>query len=103
MAPSIAPLEPSADLIAPGAHTAPAPAVPAHPEPAAAATPGPIPEPLSAPKRLLIEEIGNTGRFVYKLLDPVSGDVIVQLPREEVVRLAEMDSYAAGAVISTQA
>jgi len=53
--------------------------------------------------RLVIEEIGHTGRFIYKLLDPVSGEVVVQLPREEIVRLSELDNYAAGAVIRTEA
>ncbi len=53
--------------------------------------------------RLVIEEGSQPGSFIYKTLDSVTGEVIRQLPREEVVRLASADRYDAGALIDTSA
>ena len=53
--------------------------------------------------RLVIEEAGVAGEFVYKTIDRRSGEVVLQLPREEVLRLREADSYEAGDLIATQA
>lgn len=49
--------------------------------------------------RLVIEEVGNTGSFVYKTVDRRTGEVVMQLPREEVLRMKESDDYQAGAFI----
>jgi flagellar protein FlaG len=52
----------------------------------------------------LIEEGPQLGVFVYKTLDPVTGEVIRQLPREELLRLMRDDSsLRAGALIDTRA
>ena len=53
--------------------------------------------------RLVIEEGPGIGSFVYKTLDAVTGEVVRQFPREQVVRLAEAREYDAGAVIDTTA
>lgn len=53
--------------------------------------------------RLVIEEGARKGSFVYKTLDRMTGEVIRQLPREQVVELNARDDYAAGAVIDTSA
>ena len=51
--------------------------------------------------RLIIEEGPSDGTFVYKTLDSVTGEVVRQFPREQVLRLAESRSYFAGGLIDT--
>ena len=51
--------------------------------------------------RLVIEQGARIGVYIYKMLDRETGEVIRQLPREEVVRLGNQNGYAAGAVITT--
>ncbi len=53
--------------------------------------------------RLVIEQDGQTGGFVYKTLDRATGEVVSQFPREEVLRLRESPGYVAGALIQTKA
>ena len=53
--------------------------------------------------RLVIEKGASRGSFIYKTIDPVTGEIIRQLPREEVVRLAEAAQYNAGTLIDTSA
>lgn len=53
--------------------------------------------------RLVIEEDQDTGSFVYKTLDRRTGEVVQQLPSEEVLRLKRGDNYEAGSVIKTKA
>lgn len=72
---------------------------PAVPEPKSAPEPPAAPEP---DLRLVIEE-GQAGVFVYKTIDRRTGEVVLQLPREEVLRLREAEAYEAGSVIATQA
>ena len=50
--------------------------------------------------RLTIEE-GPNG-FVYKTRDRVTGEVIRQLPREEVMKMSASPTYGAGGVIKTK-
>ena len=52
--------------------------------------------------RLVIEE-GPRGSFIYKTLDRVTGEVVKQLPREQVVDLMRTSDYSAGAVFDTKA
>ena len=51
--------------------------------------------------RLTIEE-GPNG-FVYKTLDRVTGEVIRQLPREDVVKMRHSPAYGPGELIKTKA
>ncbi|HYE42832.1 MAG TPA: hypothetical protein VEA15_05505 [Caulobacteraceae bacterium] len=53
--------------------------------------------------RLVIEQDGTTGGFVYKTLNRATGEVVNQFPREEVLRLRASPGYAAGQVIQTKA
>jgi len=53
--------------------------------------------------RLVIEEGPRAGSFIYKTMDRVTGEVVKQLPREQVVGLMEDADYNAGAVIDTRA
>jgi len=57
----------------------------------------------SADYRLVIEQDGSTGGFVYKTLNRATGEVVSQFPREEVLRLRDSTHYAAGQVIATKA
>ena len=47
--------------------------------------------------RLVIEE--QAGSYVYKTVDRRTGDIVAQYPREEVLKMREEESYAAGTVI----
>ena len=58
--------------------------------------------PAPADLRLVIEDDKAAGLFVYKTVDWRTGDVVQQLPREQVVRMREAQSYAAGQVIKTR-
>ena len=53
--------------------------------------------------RLIIEEDQATGAFVYKKLDRTTGEVVLQFPREEMLKLMQQSDYEAGAVIRTTA
>ena len=53
--------------------------------------------------RLVIEEDRNSGSFIYKTVDRVSGEVLAQYPREELLRMLSREDYAAGDVIKTRA
>lgn len=52
--------------------------------------------------RLVIEE-GPSGSFIYKTMDRVTGEVVKQLPREQVVDLMQTAEYSSGSVINTTA
>lgn len=71
--------------VAPPAPRAPAPA-PQGPEPGA--------------MRLVIERDSQTGDFVYKTVNRLTGEVVQQLPRAEVLRMRGLADYAAGTVFS---
>jgi len=53
--------------------------------------------------RLVIEEDEASGDFVYKTLNRITGEIVQQFPREEVVRLRQRDDYQAGAIIAAKA
>jgi flagellar protein FlaG len=79
---------------------------PTYGRPAAAAVPvvadgsRPVEE---ADLRLVIEEDQVCGTYVYKTINRRTGEVVQQLPREEVMRLRDAVAYAAGDVIRTKA
>ena len=54
--------------------------------------------PQPAPHRLVIEEGSRPGTFVYKTIDRTTGEVIRQLPREDVIRLKDQPSIPTGRV-----
>ena len=51
--------------------------------------------------RLVIEKGPAPGTFVYKTLNPETGEVVRQLPREEVASLKDRPGYGPGTVIDT--
>lgn len=53
--------------------------------------------------RLVIEEGTRSGSFIYKTMDRVTGEVVRQLPREQVVEMVDSGTYTSGAVIDTKA
>jgi flagellar protein FlaG len=74
------------------------------PAPAEArAAPAPAPAADLAAVRLVIEESGQSGTFVYKTLDRVTGEVLSQTPGDEVLRQLARGQYSAGDVIKTRA
>ena len=68
-----------------------------------AVAPAPVPPPSAEPDLRLVIEEGRAGGFVYKTIDRRTGEVVQQLPREEVLRMRDAEAYVAGAVIATQA
>ena len=53
--------------------------------------------------RLVIEEDKATNSYVYKTVNRLTGEVIQQLPREQVLQLREQLDYEAGDVVRTKA
>jgi flagellar protein FlaG len=63
------------------------------------ATPGPD----QADMRLVIEEDKASGSYVYKTVNRRTGEVVQQLPREQVLELKDQVAYVAGHVVRTKA
>ncbi len=53
--------------------------------------------------RLVIEEDKATNSYVYKTVNRFTGEVIQQLPRDQVLKLHEQLDYEAGDVVRTKA
>lgn len=53
--------------------------------------------------RLVIEMDQASGSYVYKTINRQTGEVVLQLPRAEVLRMKDGAEYAAGTVIRTKA
>ncbi len=75
------------------------------PKPLVGATAQPNASAINEPAdvRLVIEEDSETGAFIYKTLDRRTGEVILQLPRADVLKALHTGGYAAGDVIKTRA
>lgn len=67
--------------------------------PADRAAPGPDPVDM----RLVIEEDKASNSYVYKTVNRLTGEIIQQLPREQVLQLREQLDYEAGDVVRTKA
>lgn len=74
----------------------------AQPTPPAPVQPQAV-EPSPADLRLVIEDDQEAGCFVYKTVDWRTGEVVQQLPREQVVKMREAANYVAGDVIKSRA
>ena len=59
--------------------------------------------PYNPEQRLAIQEIAETGTFIYTVTDRTSGKVVAETTREEVARMSERADYAAGSLIKTRA
>jgi flagellar protein FlaG len=69
---------------------------------------GPAPErappgPDLADMRLVIEEDKAAGSYVYKTINRLTGEVVQQLPRDQVLKLREALEYEAGDVVRAKA
>ena len=53
--------------------------------------------------RLVIEEDKASNSYVYKTINRLTGEVIQQLPRQQVLQLREQLDYEAGAVVRAKA
>lgn len=53
--------------------------------------------------RLVIEQSGDTGEYVYKTVDRRTGETLQQFPREEILKLREATRYASGDVYDGKA
>jgi len=53
--------------------------------------------------RLIIEEDEASGTYVYKTVNRLTGEVLMQFPRDDVLKMHERVDYQAGAVIRTKA
>jgi flagellar protein FlaG len=53
--------------------------------------------------RLVIEEDPKSGSYVYKTLNRRTGEVVQQLPIEDILKLRRAETYQAGAVINAKA
>jgi flagellar protein FlaG len=59
---------------------------------------GPAPE---YSLRLTVDKDPNTGDWVYKAIDRYTGEVVRQLPRQELLDMKKSGNYQAGSVIKT--
>ena len=71
------------------------------PDSGAAARTAPSQDPVDL--RLVIEEDEASGSYVYKTVNRLTGEVLLQFPRDDVLRMRERLDYQAGAVIRTKA
>jgi flagellar protein FlaG len=53
--------------------------------------------------RLVIEEDQASGSYIYKTINRLTGEVLMQLPRDDVLKMHERLDYQAGAVIRARA
>jgi flagellar protein FlaG len=68
------------------------------------APPNPSPRGLIAVEyRLVIEKNAATGSYVYKTLNSFTGEVVSQVPAEDVSKMAGSAQYAPGLVVSAKA
>ena len=55
-----------------------------------------------AEQRLVIREGTEDGLFIYTILDRASGQVMMQIPREDLAQYAARPDYEAGQVVDTK-
>lgn len=72
---------------------------PVAPQPAPTSGDGPQPGDL----RLVIEQDGDSGDYIYKTVDRRTGETLNQYPREQVLKLREAEAYHSGDVFDGQA
>ena len=53
--------------------------------------------------RLVIEQDQASGSYIYKTVNRVTGEILQQLPRADVLKLHQGPGYASGALIRTKA
>lgn len=53
----------------------------------------------SADLRLVIEDDKAAGSFVYVTINPVTGQVVSQVPREQLLKMREDPAYKPGSIV----
>lgn len=56
----------------------------------------------AADLRLIIEEGGVAGAYTYKTVNRVTGEVVSQFPREEILRMRDAAEYETGSVVNAK-
>ena len=100
---SSAPVSPATDAVGQAVRAVQA----ASPVPAAVASPAQSPSPATVRPagqdlRINIVRDQDSGLFVYKFVNPVTGQVVNQIPDEEVLKLRAAAEYSAGRLINTR-
>ncbi|WP_255500633.1 flagellar protein FlaG [Caulobacter sp. 17J80-11] len=57
----------------------------------------------SSDYRLVIEQDPESGTFIYRTVDRRTGEVVQQLPREELLKWRRDPAYVAGSLIAAKA
>ena len=52
--------------------------------------------------RLVIEEDKAAGSYVYKTVNPITGKVISQMPREQLLKMREASDYKPGTIVDSR-
>jgi flagellar protein FlaG len=52
--------------------------------------------------RLVIEEDKASGSYVYKTVNPITGKVVSQMPREQLLKMRETDDYKPGSIVDSR-
>ena len=52
--------------------------------------------------RLVIEEDKASGSYVYKTVNPITGKVISQMPREQLLKMREASDYTPGSIVDSR-
>ena len=60
-------------------------------------------EPNEGDLRLVIEQDKARGGFIYKTMNRLTGEVVNQFPREDVLRMRDTSAYVPGAVVNAKA
>ena len=68
----------------------------------AASSPPTTPLDTQSDLRLVIEEDKAAGSYVYVTIDPVTGKVVSQIPREQLLKMRESPDYRPGAVFNSR-
>lgn len=88
-----------------GDPAAQSPAQPAAVKPDASSQPQADARPASSENtlRLVVEPVDGGTSYTYKLFDRSTGDLVIELPREEADKLGQSPDYNAGQVINATA
>jgi flagellar protein FlaG len=52
--------------------------------------------------RLVIEEDKASGSYVYKTVNPITGKVVSQMPREQLLKMREASDYTPGSIVDSR-
>jgi flagellar protein FlaG len=101
--PDASPVQPTQPVQAPSNASADANSASASAAASAASAPPPPAPPVDeqADLRLVIEDDKAANSYVYVTIDPVTGKVVSQVPREELLKMRESPDYKPGAVFNS--